>query len=128
MRNLCLISNKNQFRQSFKEAERLLVLDPRESSPNGKKLYLLVWLLDKYNQENFAKKYSTALAAVKYRMSKQGLKQKDLVKYFGSSGYVSAFLSGKRTLTLKIIRKLNKGLGISASILIQEIKIKNIKR
>ncbi len=49
----------------------------------------------------------------------QGLTEHELELYIGSSSCVSEILNRQRTLSLDMIRKLHKGLGISADILIQ---------
>ena len=59
------------------------------------------------------------IEAIKFRMDQQGLAKKDMVEYFGSASKVSEVLNGKRPLSINMIRKLNKGLGIPADILIQ---------
>jgi HTH-type transcriptional regulator / antitoxin HigA len=53
-------------------------------------------------------------------MQQQGLKAKDLIPYMGSASKVSEVLSGKRVLSLSMIRKLVSGLGIPTEVLLQE--------
>ena len=53
-------------------------------------------------------------------MEQANLKQKDLVPIFGSKGKVSEVLSGKRELSLAMIRKLVNELGIPAAVFLQE--------
>jgi HTH-type transcriptional regulator/antitoxin HigA len=45
-------------------------------------------------------------------MEQQGLTTKDLEAYIGKSGRVSEVLNGKRTLSLRMIKKLHDGLHI----------------
>ena len=58
--------------------------------------------------------------AIKFRMEQLGLGQKDMVPFIGTKSKVSEVLNGKRTLTLVMMRSLNKGLGISAEVLLKE--------
>src|SRR5260370_23591430 len=51
-------------------------------------------------------------------MEQQGLKQRDLVPYIGSPSKVSEVLSGKRPLTLSMMRSLHSHLGIPANVLL----------
>lgn len=44
----------------------------------------------------------------------------DLVHFIGSRSRVLEILSGKRQLTVKMIRVLSEGLGITAKVLIQK--------
>ena len=53
-------------------------------------------------------------------MEQSGLKQQDLVPCIGSRSKVSEVLTGKRPLSLKMIRALHKGLGIPAEVLLRE--------
>jgi HTH-type transcriptional regulator / antitoxin HigA len=58
--------------------------------------------------------------ATKFRMEQSGLSRKDLIPCLGSRSRVSEALSGKRELTLAMIRALNAHLGIPAESLIRE--------
>src|SRR2546425_7556546 len=49
-----------------------------------------------------------------FRMEQRGLKPTDLVPFLGSRSRVSEVLSGRRSLSLKMIRALVRGLGIPA--------------
>jgi HTH-type transcriptional regulator/antitoxin HigA len=51
-------------------------------------------------------------------MEEKGLVNKDLVSWLGSKGYVSAILSGKKPLTLNIVKLLHQKLGIPAAVLL----------
>ena len=51
-------------------------------------------------------------------MEEQGLTNKDLVPLLGSRSRVSEVLSGRRTLSLKMIRALAGGLRIPADVLL----------
>src|SRR3989344_5558123 len=53
-------------------------------------------------------------------MEKANLKPADLIPYIGSRSRVSEILSGKRQLTLEMVRALSEGLGIPAEVLIQK--------
>jgi HTH-type transcriptional regulator / antitoxin HigA len=52
-------------------------------------------------------------------MESQGLSSKDLIPLIGSRARVSEILNKKRSLSITMIRELQKGLGISAEILIK---------
>lgn len=58
--------------------------------------------------------------AIRFRMEQQGLRQVDLVPYIGSPSHVSDVLRGRRSLSLRMIRRLHAGLGIPLDVLIQE--------
>ena len=56
--------------------------------------------------------------AIRFRMKQQGLMFKDLEPKIGHSNRVYEVLNGERRLTLNMIRRLHKGLGIPAEVLI----------
>ncbi len=60
------------------------------------------------------------IEAIRFRMEQANLKQKDLIPILGSKGKVSEVLSGKRELSLAMIRKLVKDLRIPAEVLLWE--------
>ncbi len=52
--------------------------------------------------------------AIKYHMEQKGLGPGDLVRYIGSRTPVREVLDRERPLTLRMVWRLHKGLGISA--------------
>ena len=58
------------------------------------------------------------IEAIKQRMEMLNLTQKQVADYFGGENRASEVLNGKRQLTLKMIKNLYKGLGISAEALL----------
>ena len=75
-------------------------------------------LIDEYERRHHALPPPSPIEAIKFRMEQQGLSRKDLEPYIGHSGRVSEVLSGKRSLSLDMIRKLHTGLGIPTNILL----------
>ncbi|MFN3200013.1 MAG: type II toxin-antitoxin system HigA family antitoxin [Bradymonadia bacterium] len=75
-------------------------------------------LIDEYERRHHALPPPSPIEAIKFRMEQQGLSRKDLEPYIGHSGRVSEVLSGKRSLSLDMIRKLHVGLGIPTEILL----------
>lgn len=97
--------------------EHLVVL--MTLTPHSDSVQLLGVLIETYERERFPMKYPTARAAIRFRMEQQGLRQKDLIPIIGARSRVSEVLSGKRPLTLAMIRRLNEQLGIPAECLIR---------
>ena len=58
--------------------------------------------------------------AIKFLMDQRGLSVKNLEPMIGKSNRVYEVLSRKRPLTLAMIRRLHKSLGIPADVLIAE--------
>jgi HTH-type transcriptional regulator/antitoxin HigA len=93
-------------------------------TPEGDELDVLVTLVDAYETEHFPMDAPDALTAIQFRMEQQGLTRKDLEPMIGSRARVSEVLSGKRRLTLPMIRRVRDGLGISADVLVGPGKVK----
>ena len=113
-----LIKTPEEHEKVLKRIEELFDAEP--DTPEGDELELLVTLLELYEKEKYPIFSPDPISAIKFRMEQQGLKNKDLIPYIGSKSKVSEVLSGKRALSLNMIRKLNEGLGIPAEVLIQE--------
>ena len=96
------------------------IFDAKPGSPEFDEMELLVKLVEIYEDEKYPISAPDPISASKFRMEQQGLKSKDLIPYIGSKSKVSEVLSGKRALSLNMIRKLNEGLGIPAEVLIKE--------
>ncbi len=92
--------------------------DSPENSPEADLLEVLSILVEDYERKHFVIEPIDPIEAIKYEMEEKGLYQKDLVKYLGSKERVSEILNKKRPLTLKMIKNLYHGLGISADILL----------
>jgi HTH-type transcriptional regulator/antitoxin HigA len=60
------------------------------------------------------------IEAIKFRMDQSGLSVKDLEPIIGKSNRVYEVLNRRRPLTLAMIRRLHKSLGIPADVLIAE--------
>ena len=60
------------------------------------------------------------IEAIRFRMDQSGLSVQDLVLHIGPINRVYEVLARKRPLTPNMIRRLTKGLGIPADILISQ--------
>ena len=83
-------------------------------------LELLTALVEMYEDKHYPISPPDPIEAIKFRMDQLGLSQKEMVPYMGSKSKVSEVLNGKCPLTLAMMRSLNKNLGISAEVLLQE--------
>ncbi|KXJ43399.1 HTH-type transcriptional regulator / antitoxin HigA [Marinobacter salarius] len=119
-----VIKTENQYQSYLSEVQALLLADPEIGSAESERLELLTVLLENYENQNYPVEAPDPIVAIKFRMQEKGLKQTDLVPYFGTRSRVSEVLSGKRPLTLQMIRALSVGLGISAETLIGEPETK----
>jgi len=109
-----------EYEAALARANQLIVSDPEPGTSEADELELLVLVISKYEDEHFPIRNPTPVEAIKFRMEQQELTQRDLVPLLGSRSRVSEILSGKRQLTLKMIRALHESLGIPADVLLQE--------
>lgn len=97
------------------------IFDAAPGTPRGDEAEVLALLIQAYEEKQFPIAPPSPLDAIRFRMEQQGLKPKDLVPYLGSPSRVSEVLSGRRRLSLAMIRNLLR-LGIPAEVLVQETK------
>ncbi len=100
------------------------LIDSPVGSKEADKLEVLSILIEDYENKYYKIDTPDPISAIKQRAEQLGLTRKDLEKSIGSRGRVSEVLNYKRTLTLSMIRKLNKHLNIPAEILIKDIRKK----
>ena len=115
-----IIKTKAQHREALAEVERLVMDDPRLGTPDGDRLELLAKLVEDYERERFPFARPDALSAIRFRMEERGLRQKDLATALGGKNRVSEVLSGKRALTLGMVRSLGQSLDIPTELLVRE--------
>lgn len=115
---LKIIKTEADYRAYLGEVERLALADPSPDSAEGAQLEVLALLVEEYEKARFKFEIPSPIEAIQFRMHEQGLRQADLVPYFGSRSRVSEVLAGKRPLTVQMIRELSAGLGISADVLV----------
>ncbi|MGG9999274.1 hypothetical protein ACQU0X_04240 [Pseudovibrio ascidiaceicola] len=100
--------------------ERIEVLmdEASDDDRSQDELEVLCTLVEAYEAKHHPIDLPDPIDAIKFRMEQEGLSQKDLEPFIGSRSKVSEVLSRKRSLTLAMIRALNKHLGIPAEVLI----------
>lgn len=113
-----VIKTEKDHEAALREIESLAVRDPKPGSPDGDHLELLAALVEHYEKAHFPIELPDPISAIRFRMEQQGLSQSDLVPFLGTRARASEVLSGKRPLSLAMIRALRDGLGIPANVLI----------
>ena len=113
-----IIRTEADYEAALARIDVLMDGDPEPTSAAGEELELLSRLVENYEKEIYPIERPSPLAAIQFRMEQAGLKAKDLTPYIGSASKVSEVLSGKRALSLAMIRNLVK-LGIPAEVLLQ---------
>lgn len=113
-----VIRSEEQHQQYLSEIQRLIACEPPSGSENSERLELLSVLVEAYENQKYPIEAPDPISAILFRMQEQGLKQADLVPYFGTRSRVSEILGRKRPLTVNMIRALSSGLGISTETLV----------
>ena len=88
------------------------LMDAEPGSPGGDELDVLVTLVEAYEDRHFPIDDPDPLAAIQFRMEQMGLTRRDLEPLLGSRGRVSEVLNGRRALSIQMIRRLHRELGI----------------
>ena len=112
------IRTKADYRAALKDIERLMTA--RAGSPEGERLDVLATLVEAYERKHFPMELPDPIEAIRFTMEQKGLSARDLVPMIGQLNRVYEILNGKRPLTLQMIRKIHRELGIPAESLIGE--------
>ncbi len=115
------IRSEEDYENALLEIERLFDAEP--GTPEEDKLEVLALLVEDYEKKYFTINLPDPIEAIKYHMERLGLTRKDLFPFIGLESRISEILNRKRRLTLPMIRKLSKGLGISIEVLAQEYEL-----
>ena len=82
----------------------------------------LATLINAYERKRFPIEQPDPIDYLKFAMDQRGLTVSDLVPFIGQPNRVYEVLSGKRGLSIQMIRRLHRGLGIPLEVLIAEPK------
>ena len=92
--------------------------EPDPDSEEGAYFEALITLIEAWERKHYPVAPPDPIEAIKFRMDQAGLSVKDLEPMIGRSNRVYEVLTRTRPLTLAMIRRLHKGLGIPADVLI----------
>jgi HTH-type transcriptional regulator/antitoxin HigA len=116
--NIKVIKSSNDYAQAMARLTALMALDPKADSKEDNELELLALVIEDYERKIAPPVAPDPVEAILFRMDQMQLGRKELEPYIGSISKVSEVLSRKRPLSLSMIRRLHKGLGIPADVLI----------
>lgn len=112
------IRTEQDYKATLKAIAVLMDHDPDAGTPEGDRLDILATLVQAYEAKHVPIAPPDPIEAIKFRMEQSGLSIKDLEPMIGKSNRVYEVLNHRRPLTLAMIRRLHKGLGIPAEVLI----------
>jgi HTH-type transcriptional regulator/antitoxin HigA len=110
------IKTEQDYNNSIKRIEELW--GAKKDTAQGDELDLLITLVESYEIKHYPIAPPDPVDAIKFRMEQMDMTKADLVKYIGSQSRVSEILNRKRSLTLKMVKSLYRGLKIPADILL----------
>ena len=120
------IKDNIQHEKYLERAYELMQLDLKPNSKESDELEVLSILIEAYEKKNYPIEPPNPIDAILFRLDQMGMKKSELSKLLGSRSRASEILSGKRKLSIRMIRKLNETLGISAQTLIQDYELVNV--
>ncbi len=94
-----VIRTEAQYDRAIAEIEKLLKKGDRISAEEDHLLDLLSTLVEKYEDEHYRIGPSAPHEILQHLMDSRGLKQKDIVHLFGSSGRASEAINGQRPIS-----------------------------
>ena len=100
----------------------------KPGTPSGDRLDVLITLVEAYEREHFPVDPPDPIDAIKFRLEQLGQDSKVLVGLIGGRSRVHEVLTGRRPLSLAMIRALHRRFGIPAEILIRESKSSKPRR
>lgn len=112
------IKNEVSYQAALMAVEGLMFA--KLDTPEGDRLDVLVTLIQAYEAKHYPIDPPDPIEAIKFRMDQSGLAVKDLVPLIGPLNRVYEVLAHKRPLTLNMIRRIHKGMGIPAEVLIHQ--------
>ena len=112
------IKTEADYESALEEINQLF--GARPDTPEGDKLEILVTLVEAYEAKYHKIPLPDPIDAIEHYMESRGLTRQELERYIGSRSRVYEILNRKRSLTLRMIRNLEEGLGIPAAILVQK--------
>lgn len=113
------VRNERDYSAALARIEALMDAKPR--SPEGDELEVLSTLVEAYEARRHPVEPPDPVDAILFRMEQRGLTRKDLESSLGHSGRVSEVLNRRRALSLGMIRRLHRNLGIPLESLIGAI-------
>lgn len=114
------IRNDADYERAIKEVEPYFDNPPPEGDPLCDVIDVMLTLIDAYQwQKHPIIDNTNAIDAIRFYMDQNGLTPKDLVPCIGRINRVYEILSGKRKLTLPMIRRLHDAFGIPLESLVK---------
>ena len=120
--NLKLIKIEAENDAALARLGELMDSVPADGTPESDEMLALSALIRQFEEAHYKFDKPDPIEAIRFRMEQKGLRPTDMTPYFGTISRFYEVMTGSRNLTLAMIRKLNRNLGIPAEVLIREPK------
>ena len=112
------IHDEVDYKASLNAASSYFDNEPQPGTEDADRFEILLTLIEAWESKHFPVEQPDPVEAIKFRMEQSGLAIKDLEPMIGKPNRVYEVLNKKRPLTLAMIRRLHRGLGIPAEVLV----------
>jgi HTH-type transcriptional regulator/antitoxin HigA len=114
-----VIKTESEYGRALREVERLMDKGEESLSPEEDALLeLMVKLVQDYEDEHHAIPDAAPHEVLQHLMEARGLKQADMLPVFGSRGYTSDIVRGKRGISKEHAKALGEFFHVSPSLFI----------
>jgi HTH-type transcriptional regulator / antitoxin HigA len=112
------IKTKREYEVALQHIYGLMQKDLKAGSKQADELEVLSILVEAYEKKHYPVPPPHPLEAIKFRLEQMGLNETELTSLLGGRSRKSEILSGRRKLSLAMIRELHDKLKIPAETLI----------
>lgn len=113
-----VIKTEHEYEDALERAYDLMQMDLAEGSTELDELEAISLFIEHYEDKHYPIAPPTPIEAITFRLEQLGKEKSELARILGTRARQSEILSGKRKLSLEMIRKLHAILGIPAESLI----------
>ena len=114
------IRSDDDLQRAVKRLEK--IFQAEEGTSQADERDVLVTLIEAYENKHYDFGPADPVEAIKFRMEQGGLTPRDLEPYIGQSGRVSEVLNRKRSLSLRMVKRLHDGLQIPYETLLAGVR------
>jgi HTH-type transcriptional regulator / antitoxin HigA len=112
------IKTKKEYEAALARVYEMMQKDIKAGSKLSDELEVLSILVEAYEKKYYPIPPPHPIEAIKFRLEQMGIDEKELTKILGGRSRKSEILSGRRKLSLNMIRELHEKLSIPAETLI----------
>lgn len=112
------IKTKKDYKAALARIEELW--GAKDNTPEGDEFEILFTLVEAYEDKHYPIPPPHPIESIRFRMEQGQVDDKELTKILGGRSRKSEILSGRRKLSLNMIRALHEKLKIPAEILIAD--------